>query len=81
MMTKIVKWQLIIFVIIGVVAIVYVGATYAKLDRLVGIGSYSVKAEFTDSGGIFTNGEVTYQGVPVGRVGALTLQPDGVRWS
>ena len=32
MMTKIVKWQLIIFVIIGVVAIVYVGATYAKLD-------------------------------------------------
>lgn len=79
MMTKIVKWQLIIFVIIGVVAIVYVGATYAKLDRLVGIGSYSVKAEFTDSGGIFTNGEVTYQGVPVGRVGALTLQPDGVQ--
>lgn len=79
MMTKIVRWQLIIFVVIGVVAIVYVGATYAKLDRMVGIGSYSVKAEFEESGGIFTNAEVTYQGVPVGRVGALTLQPDGVQ--
>lgn len=79
MMTKVVKWQLIIFVIVGVVAIAYVGATYASLPRLVGIGSYTVKAEFADSGGIFTNGEVTYQGVPVGRVGALTLQPDGVQ--
>lgn len=78
MISKLVKWQLVIFVVVGVVAIVYVGATYAKLDRLVGIGSYTVKAEFSDSGGIFTNGEVTYQGVPVGRVGALTLLPDGV---
>jgi phospholipid/cholesterol/gamma-HCH transport system substrate-binding protein len=79
MMTKIVRWQLIVFVVIGVVAIVYVGATYAKLDRLVGVGSYTVKAEFPDSGGIFTNAEVTYQGVPVGRVGALSLEPDGVQ--
>jgi phospholipid/cholesterol/gamma-HCH transport system substrate-binding protein len=79
MISKVVKWQLIIFVVVGVVALVYVGATYARLDRVVGVGSYTVKAEFADSGGIFTNGEVTYRGVPVGRVGPLTLQPDGVQ--
>lgn len=79
MITKVARWQLIIFVIVGVVAIVYVGATYAKLDRLVGVGSYTVKAEFPDSGGIFTNGEVTYRGTPVGRVGELKLLPDGVQ--
>ncbi|MBJ7290371.1 MCE family protein [Williamsia sp.] len=79
MMSKLVKWQLIVFVIVGVVAIVYVGATYARLDKLVGIGQYTVHADFKDSGGIFTNAEVTYQGVPVGRVGSLELRPDGVR--
>lgn len=79
MISKVAKWQLIIFVVVGVVAIVYVGATYARLDRLVGVGSYTVRAQFPDSGGIFTNAEVTYQGVPAGRVGALTLQPEGVQ--
>ncbi|ROZ82729.1 MCE family protein, partial [Gordonia sp. OPL2] len=39
---------------------------------------YTVTASMKDSGGIFTNAEVTYQGVPVGRVGALTLTKDGV---
>ncbi len=79
MMSKLVRWQLVAFVIVGVVATVYVGATYARLDKLVGIGQYTVHADFMDSGGIFTNAEVTYQGVPVGRVGTLQLRPDGVR--
>ncbi len=35
-------------------------------------------ARFANSGGIFTNAEVTYRGVPVGRVGDLTLTQDGV---
>ncbi|WP_045823809.1 MCE family protein [Williamsia herbipolensis] len=79
MMSRLVKWQLIVFTLVGVLAIIYVGATYARLDKLVGVGLYTVHADFKDSGGIFTNAEVTYQGVPVGRVGSLQLRPDGVR--
>ncbi|WP_439031856.1 MCE family protein [Gordonia terrae] len=78
MISKLVKIQLIVFVIVGLVALVYVGAKYARLDKLAGVGMYTVTAELPDSGGIFSNAEVTYQGVPVGRVGKLTLTPDGV---
>jgi phospholipid/cholesterol/gamma-HCH transport system substrate-binding protein len=35
--------------------------------------------ELADSGGAFTNSEVTYRGVEVGRVGEIKLTADGVR--
>ena len=78
MIGKFVKIQLIVFVVVGLVALVYVGAKYARLDKLAGVGMYTVTAQLPDSGGIFTNAEVTYQGVPVGRVGGLTLTKTGV---
>ncbi|MPZ68498.1 MAG: MCE family protein [Actinobacteria bacterium] len=37
-----------------------------------------VTADFADTGGVFTNQEVTYRGVLVGRVGDLELTEDGV---
>jgi phospholipid/cholesterol/gamma-HCH transport system substrate-binding protein len=40
---------------------------------------YSIYAIFPDSGGVFTNQEVTYRGVTVGQVGALRIVPEGVR--
>lgn len=78
MITKFVKIQLAVFVVVGLVALVYVGAKYARLDKLAGVGIYTVTAELPDSGGIFSNAEVTYLGVPVGTVGALNLTKDGV---
>ncbi|MDQ3914074.1 MAG: MCE family protein [Actinomycetota bacterium] len=41
-------------------------------------GRFEVTADFADSGGVFTNQEVTYRGVLVGQVGGLTLNDDGV---
>ncbi|CRK59551.1 MCE-family protein Mce1F [Alloactinosynnema sp. L-07] len=73
-----VKVRLFLFSLIAVVGIAYVGGTYAGLDRLVGLRGYTVTARFADSGGIFTNAEVTYRGVPVGRVTALRLAVDGI---
>ena len=46
----------------------FVGARYARLDRLVVDDSYTVVAHFSESGGIFAGGEVTYRGVRVGQV-------------
>ena len=42
-------------------------------------GQCTIYANFKDSGGIFTNAEVTYRGVAVGRVGELKLLDDGVQ--
>nr|WP_206038233.1 MlaD family protein [Rhodococcus sp. HNM0569] len=69
---------MIAFVVVALLGLVYVGAQYVRLDKLLGFGEYTVHAELSDSGGIFTNAEVTYRGVPVGRVGALSLTSDGV---
>ncbi len=66
------------FIVVAVLGISYVGAKYVRLDTLLGFGEYQVNAELERSGGIFTNAEVTYRGVPVGRVGDLTLTEEGV---
>ncbi|CAL9597050.1 MCE family protein [Streptomyces sp. enrichment culture] len=76
MITRTVKAQLLAFATVTAVGVSYVGAEYTGLvDGLLGRG-YTVHAEFADSGGIFTGAEVTYRGVPVGRVGELRLSGD-----
>jgi phospholipid/cholesterol/gamma-HCH transport system substrate-binding protein len=77
--TRTVKVQLLAFAVVTAVGVSYVGAEYTGLvDDVLGHG-YTVRADFADSGGIYSGAEVTYRGVPVGRVGALRLTgSDGV---
>ncbi|MDQ0763261.1 MCE family protein [Streptomyces canus] len=79
MITRTVKVQLLAFAVVTAVGVSYVGAEYTGLvDAVLGHG-YTVRADFADSGGIYSGAEVTYRGVPVGRVGALRLTgSDGV---
>ena len=78
MITRRTRLQLIAFVIITLVGVSFVGARYARLDRLVRDDAYTVQAHFVDSGGIFTGGEVTYRGVGIGTVEKMVLTEDGV---
>ncbi|MGB3773605.1 MAG: MlaD family protein [Rhodococcus sp. (in: high G+C Gram-positive bacteria)] len=78
MRSKLVSTQLILFVVIAVLGLLYVGAKYVRIDQLLGFGQYTVIGQFEDSGGIFKNAEVTYRGIPVGRVGQLQLTDKGV---
>ena len=78
MIRRTTKVQLAVFVLISLLGISYVSAEYVGLtDRLLG-RSFVVSADFAESGGIFSNAEVTYRGVTVGRVGQLELAGDGV---
>ncbi len=72
------KKQLLVFVFITLVGVSYVGARYARLDRLVYDSSYQVNAQFAQSGGIFIGAEVTYRGLRVGQVSDMKLTRDGV---
>jgi len=72
------KLQLVVFTLITLLGVSYVGARYAQLDRLVADQSYAVTAHFPDSGGIFVGAEVTYRGVGVGRVSDMELTADGI---
>jgi len=76
--TRRTKIQLLVFVIITLVGVTFVGARYARLDRLIIDDTYTVVAHFTTSGGIFAGAEVTYRGVQVGSVDKLELTDDGV---
>src|SRR5699024_4586736 len=79
MLSRLMKVQLIAFVLIAVLGIVYVGGKYLRLDDLVGLGRYIVQMYLEQSGGIFPKAEVSYRGVPVGRVGEMRLTPDGLQ--
>lgn len=77
-MTRLVRWQLIAFLVIAVLGVVYVGGKYIRLDHMVGLNEYTVKLRAAQTGGIYKGAEVTYRGVPVGRVGELELTGEGV---
>lgn len=78
MITRRTKIQLIIFALITMVGVSFVGARYARLDRLLFDSSYSVVAHFDQSGGIFAGAEVAYRGVTIGRVSKMLLTRTGV---
>ncbi|HZC70524.1 MAG TPA: MCE family protein [Jatrophihabitans sp.] len=79
MLRRSTKIQLIIFVVITLLGISYVSAKYVGLTKAIFGHECTVSADFPNSGGIFTNAEVTYRGVTVGRVGALKVIPNGTR--
>lgn len=78
MITRRTRIQLLVFAIITLLGVTYVGARYAQLDRAIVDSDYTVTAHYPDSGGIFTGAEVTYRGVGIGKVGDLVLTKDGV---
>jgi phospholipid/cholesterol/gamma-HCH transport system substrate-binding protein len=78
MITTATRIRIVAFVLVALAGIAYVGAEYAGLGRLFGADGIVVRVQLATSGGIFTNAEVTYRGVTVGRVGELRLTESGV---
>ncbi|HEV7979410.1 MlaD family protein [Amycolatopsis sp.] len=78
MLVRKTRFQLVAFVIISIVAIVYALIRFAGLGEVFGQNGYTVKLELKESGGIFTNAEVTYRGYNIGRVGELRLTKTGL---
>ena len=78
MITRRTKLQLLVFVIITLLGVSFVGARYARLDRVFVDDAYTVVAHFPDSGGAFAGAEVSYRGVRVGQVDEMVLTKSGV---
>lgn len=79
MITRQTRLQLLVFLLISLAGLSYTGVRYAGLGRFFLDQGYVVSADFTDSGGIFQGAEVTYRGVPTGKVEKLDLIDGGVR--
>lgn len=78
MLSRLIRAQLLVFLVISVVGVVYVGANYVNVGRLIWDSGYTVAARFDKAGGLFVNSEVTYRGVPVGRVTDMRLTEQGM---
>ena len=74
-----IKLQLLAFAIITVLGVSYTAVRYVGLGSSLLGNRLKVYVNLAESGGIFTNADVTYRGVSVGRVGPLTLTRNGVR--
>jgi phospholipid/cholesterol/gamma-HCH transport system substrate-binding protein len=76
--TRRTKIQLLIFVFITLIGVSFVGARYARLDRIFFDDSYDVVAHFEQSGGIFEGAEVDWRGISIGRVTGMSVTDSGV---
>lgn len=76
-LTRFVRGQLITFAILTVVALAYAMTSYVGVQRLTGLGTYSVSARFADAAGLYPGSVVTYRGVDVGTVDQVRTAPEG----
>jgi phospholipid/cholesterol/gamma-HCH transport system substrate-binding protein len=79
MLTRGTKIKLVAFAVVAVVVLAFTAVRYANLGRYIGLtGYYTVKMELPNAGGLFSNADVTYRGVSIGRVGTMALTPNGI---
>ena len=78
MLSRTVRIRLVIFAVISALILTVMSIFYVRLPQLFGYDQYDVTADFSDATGLYENAIVTYRGAQVGRVGAITLRPDGV---
>jgi phospholipid/cholesterol/gamma-HCH transport system substrate-binding protein len=77
-LTRWIRIQLAIFVIVSVVAGALMLFGYIELPALMGVGQYTVTVQLPRAGGLYQNGNVTYRGTEVGRVADVRLTDTGV---
>ncbi|WP_216892965.1 MCE family protein [Nocardia alni] len=71
--------KLWVFAVIAVVSMVVAATEYAQLPQRAGIGRYTVSVRLHDGGGLYSNADVSYRGVTIGKVTALVTTESGAR--
>ena len=79
MLTRFVRIQLLIFTIIGIIGVIAMVLFYIQAPTLLGIGRITVSVELPGTGGLYRFSNVTYRGVQVGKVTAVSLTAHGAK--
>ncbi|NKQ51561.1 MCE family protein [Amycolatopsis sp. K13G38] len=79
MLSRMVRGQLIAFVIVTVIGVAFAAVRYVQVPRMFGIGTYAVTLDLPRAGGLYENALVTLRGIKVGKVDKLELSSGGVR--
>lgn len=78
MNSRLVRYQVIAFVLVTVLGVGYAMARYAGLGPILGFGQYHVSVRLPDTGGLYAGADVTERGVTVGRVDAIIPHTEGI---
>lgn len=78
MITRATIVRVVLFVVLTVGLVIYVGAHFLGLFNFIGKSDYTVHVPLKAATGLFARSEVTYRGVKVGNVGSLQLTDTGV---
>lgn len=76
--SKLIRYQLIAFVLVTVLGIAYAMTQYFGLERILGFGQYRVSVAMPDTGGLYSGADVTERGVTVGRVQSVDVHGHGI---
>lgn len=78
MITRSTAIRALVFLVLTVALVVYIGAKFLGLFTFIGPQNFTVHLPLANASGLFERGEVTFRGVKVGNVGPLRLTDDGV---
>ena len=79
MLTRFIKFQLVLFTILTILALTVLGWYYLRVPSLVGVGQYKLYADLPRSGGLYATANVTYRGTQIGKVTAVEPTETGAR--
>jgi phospholipid/cholesterol/gamma-HCH transport system substrate-binding protein len=79
MLTRLIKTQLGLFLVLAVAAVVVLVWYFLRIPSLVGIGRYTLYAQLPQSGGLYRTANVTYRGITIGTVTAVEPTERGAR--
>jgi phospholipid/cholesterol/gamma-HCH transport system substrate-binding protein len=78
-LTRLIRIQLVLFSIVTVLALVFLGWYYLRLPTLAGVGQYTLYADLPASGGLYKTANVTYRGIQIGKVTDVQPTERGAR--
>src|SRR5882672_7654843 len=78
MITRATAVRAVVFLVLTLALVFYLGAHFLGLFSFLGPRSYTVRMPLQNASGLFPRAEVTLRGVGVGSVGQLNLTDNGV---
>lgn len=79
MLTRLIKTQLVLFLVLAIAAVVVLCWYFLRVPSLVGIGRYTLFVELQQSGGLYRTANVTYRGITIGTVTDVEPNERGVQ--
>jgi phospholipid/cholesterol/gamma-HCH transport system substrate-binding protein len=77
MITRATALKGILFAVLTVALVLYIGAHFLGVFTFLGAKAYTVKMPVADANGLFPRSEVDYRGVKVGEISGIDLTPTG----